>query len=392
MLIVTISWSLGIFGMGVYIYSLTTYRGFSVSTVSTGVTASFVIGALLSVNIGRMIARKGPRKVVSIGALALASGVALMPFCTQKWHVVASFLVLGFGMACLSTITVGSTLAPWFEKHQGRAMSTSMMGASFAGMLSTPLFMAGIKIWGFKIATLIASAIALLVVLPLALFVLKTRPQDMGLHPDGLQPDKLNHNSPKNAWTLHKAIATSQFKTVVTAFGIGLLVQVGFLSHHVPLAIPTLGLEGAATIVLLAAIASFIGRILLARYADHVEVRTVGTCVLLIAAFSLFGLAIFPTPWSFVFFSITYGLTVGNVTTLSPIIVRREFGAASFSTVYGFAAALIQLTMALGPIVYGYLRDMFQSYTPVLLLCSALNIIAASAVYWGKRRTLSFEA
>ena len=80
------------------------------------------------------------------------------------------------------------------------------------------------------------------------------------------------------------------------------------------------------------------------------------------------------------------------MTTLSPIIVRREFGAASFSTVYGFAAALIQLTMALGPIVYGYLRDMFQSYTPVLLLCSALNIIAASAVYWGKRRTLSFEA
>jgi hypothetical protein len=35
MLFVTISWSLGIFGMGVYIHALTGGQGFSVSTVST---------------------------------------------------------------------------------------------------------------------------------------------------------------------------------------------------------------------------------------------------------------------------------------------------------------------------------------------------------------------
>ncbi|MFM6991912.1 MAG: hypothetical protein ACKOWD_11620, partial [Rhodoferax sp.] len=71
---------------------------------------------------------------------------------------------------------------------------------------------------------------------------------------------------------------------------------------------------------------------------------------------------------------------------LSPIIVRREFGAASFGIVYGFAAAFIQLTMAFGPTLYGVIRDMLGSYVPVLLMCAALNLLAATSAYFGGRR------
>ena len=58
MLLVTVSWSLGIFGMGVYIYGLTQFQGFSITTVSAGVTAAYVLGALLSVSVGKTIASK----------------------------------------------------------------------------------------------------------------------------------------------------------------------------------------------------------------------------------------------------------------------------------------------------------------------------------------------
>ncbi len=388
MLLVTVSWSLGIFGMGVYIYGLTKFQGFSVTTVSAGVTAAYVLGALLSVSVGKTIASKGPRWVVAVGSLAMATGVSLMPFCTEKWHVIASFLVLGLGMACLSTNTVGSTLAPWFERFQGRAMSTSMLGASVGGMISTPLLMSGIKALGFQTTAILAAITTVALVLPLALFVLKKRPEEMGLHPDGIER-QTNEKAPLTVqWSLKQAAATLQFRTVVVAFGIGLLVQVGFLSHHVPIAIPVLGVDGASAVVFAAGVASLIGRLLLARYADHLDVRTVGTCVLLIAAGSLLGMALLPMNWAFVLFSVAYGLTCGNVTTLSPIIVRREFGAASFGMVYGFVAAFIQLTMAFGPTLYGVIRDMFGSYVPVLLMCAALNLVAAVSAYLGGRRQL----
>ncbi|NLC35799.1 MAG: MFS transporter, partial [Alcaligenaceae bacterium] len=150
----TVSWSLGTFGMGVYIYALTETRGFSTSTVSTAVTLAYITSALLMVSVGRFIARRGPHLVITGGVLALATAIAVMPYCEHVWQVYAAFLTLGLGIACLSTNSIGSTLAPWFERLQGRAMSTAMLGASIGGMIGTPLLMAGIAAWGFQITAI----------------------------------------------------------------------------------------------------------------------------------------------------------------------------------------------------------------------------------------------
>lgn len=392
---VTISWSLGIFGMGVYIHALTAGQGFSVSTVSTAVTTAYVVSALLMVGVGRFIARRGPRAIVAAGALAMALGVAAMPHCREPWQLYAAFLTLGLGMACLSTNTVGSTLAPWFEQLQGRAMSTAMLGASIGGMIGTPLLMGGIRVWGFQATAALAAVVAVMVVWPLAAWVLKARPQDLGQRPDGL-PAKVQDPATLPAkpveWTLAKAVATRQFRSHVIAFGLGQMVQVGFLSHHVPIAVPVLGAQGAAAAVFSAAVAAFIGRLLLARFADQVDVRKVGACVFLLAAASLVGMALMPGVWALMAMSVSFGLTVGNVTTLAPMIIRREFGAASFGVVFGLAATLNQLSMALGPTVYGVLRDVFGGYGPALLLCGVVNVGAAVAIFWGGRRPLPGNA
>ncbi|MFT3719188.1 MFS transporter [Pseudorhodoferax sp.] len=389
MAFVSVSWSLGIFGMGVYVYALTESRGFSIGTVSTAVTTAYVVSAVLMVGVGRFIARRGPRPVVAVGVLAMTVGVTAMPHCQQPWQVHAAFLTLGLGMACLSTNTVGSTLAPWFERHQGRAMSTAMLGASIGGMTGTPLLMAGIRAWGFQATMALAAVIAVVVVLPLAAFVLKTRPQDMGQLPDGMPATEQGQSAQAIRWNLKEAIATRQFRSHVMAFGLGLMVQVGFLSHHVPIAIPVLGPRGAAAAVFSAAVAAFLGRLLLARYADQVDIRKVGACVFLLAAASLVCMALLPGPWALMATSVSFGLTVGNVTTLAPMILRREFGAASFGVVFGLAATLNQLSMALGPTVYGLLRAAFGSYGPALLLCGLLNLGAGMAIVWGGRRPLT---
>lgn len=389
MAFVTVSWSLGIFGMGVYVYALTESRGFSISTISTAVTSAYIVSALLMVSVGRFIASHGPRPVVAVGVLAMTAGVAAMPYCQQSWQVYASFLTLGLGMACLSTNTVGSTLAPWFERFQGRAMSTAMLGASIGGMTGTPLLMAGMRAWGFQATLMLAAAIAIVVVLPLAAFVLKTRPQDMGQLPDGISAMEQGQPAPAVRWNLRDAMATRQFRSHVMAFGLGQMVQVGFLSHHVPIAIPVLGPQGAAAAVFSAAVAAFLGRLLLTRYADQVDIRKVGGGVFLLAAASLVGMALLPGPWALMATSVSFGLTVGNVTTLAPMILRREFGAASFGVVFGLAATLNQLSMSLGPTVYGVLRDAFGSYGPALLLCALLNLGAALAIVWGGKRPLA---
>ena len=388
LLVAVIGWGLGVFGIGVYIHALTGERGFSISLVSIAITLGHLVNAASLMSVGSCTDRYGPRPVIAFGGLVMAATVAALAFCTEAWHIFGAFILMGLGRSCLSTTSISATLAPWFERHQGRAVSMALMGASVAGMLATPLLLFGITRQGFVPTMLSAAAVALLVLWPLAFFVLRHRPQDMGLLPDGEPPRSGEKPAAAVNWSRSAAMSTRQFRSVVIAFGLGLMVQSGFLSHHVSMVAPVMGEGGAALAVFSAAVSAFLGRAALARYADGIDVRVVAAGVLLLSTFSLSSLALFPTPAGLIAASVVYGLTIGNVTTLPPIVVRREFGAASFGALYGTAASAIQVANAFGPGMFGVMRDAFGSYAPPLLVAAVLNFIAAGVVVWGGRKPL----
>jgi cyanate permease len=82
--------------------------------------------------------------------------------------------------------------------------------------------------------------------------------------------------------------------------------------------------------------------------------------------------------------SLMYGFCLGQITTLSPIVVRREFGAASFGAIYGIAATIIQLTSAFGPGIYGVLHDALGGYGPVMGIAAGVEVIAMIAILVGR--------
>src|SRR3546814_10347349 len=73
-------------------------------------------------------------------------------------------------------------------------------------------------------------------------------------------------------------------------------------------------------------------------------------------------IALFPNAPVLIAASLVYGFCLGQITTLSPIVVRREFGAAAFGAIYGTAATGIQFSSAFGPMLYGVLHDLFGGY------------------------------
>jgi hypothetical protein len=129
-------------------------------------------------------------------------------------------------------------------------------------------------------------------------------------------------------------MATRQFNSQLVAFALGLMVQIRFLSHHVSIVAPILGDHAASIAVASAALSAFLGRIALASFADQIDLRLMTGGVLVVAAASL-GAMSMATGYAGLqlglqLTSVTYGLTIGNITRLSSIIVRREFGATSF--------------------------------------------------------------
>ena len=385
--IATLTWTLGVFGVSVYLYTITTMQGWSTGLVSSAVTVFYLFGACLSMPVGSLIGRRGPRAVITAGAFAMGGGVAVLGQVSEPWQVYGAFMLLGVGYACLGSAALTTTLAPWFERHQGRAVSTALLGASIGGIVGVPALVAGIETIGFGAAAWVAGALIVVVVVPLAWRVLRTRPQDMGLLPDGESP-RAGAAAPVAArtWRRVEALATWQLRSLIAAFGLGLMVQIGFLTHHVALVAPALGTGGAAALVSGTAVAAFLGRIALARFSDSVDVRHTAAAMFGAGTVALALLAWLRSPAALVAVSLFYGLTIGNVTTLSPIIVRREFGAASFGPVYGLSAMIIGLASCLGPSLYGWLHDLAGGYATPLMVASVVDALAAVIVIAGRPR------
>lgn len=383
LVIAVLIWTFGLFAAGIYLHEISRAHGWSIALISSAVTLSLLIGAISSTFVGSVIATYGPRWVVVLGGLALAAGLAGMGDLHALWQVYAAFGFIGLGWACLSTTAITTTLAPWFEHYQGRAVSTALLGASIGGMIGAPSLILAIGRFGFTAAMLTAAVIALIVLLPLALLVLKRRPEDMGLEPDGASRSGHILPAEQRRWTRREALGTVMFWSVVLAFGFGLMVQIGFISHHVSLVAPVAGTAGASAAVSGAAIAAFLGRLALARYSDRIDVRLTSGVVLVLATSALCIMALVPTAATLLTASVVFGLTIGNVTTLSPIIVRREFGAASFGSVYGLASTCIGLISGLGPSFYGLLHDISGGYRLPLLIAAGIDLFSAVVVMLG---------
>src|SRR5258708_4086811 len=163
--------ALGLFGAGVYLHEVVTANGWTTGLVSGAVTVFYVVSALLLIPVGIAIKRYGPRPVVALGGSALAGGVIGIGHATAPWQAYLAFLLMGIGWAGLSTTAVATTLAPWFDKHQGRAVSIASLGASVGGIIGAPALLFGISRIGFASTTIVAGIFVVPAVLPLAAFL-----------------------------------------------------------------------------------------------------------------------------------------------------------------------------------------------------------------------------
>lgn len=385
--IAAVTWTLGLFGSSVYLQAVTTAHDWAVAEVSSAITLFFLISALVQRTVGRSIDRLGPRPVLLLGAVLLSLGVALIGRVTEAWQLYPCFVLIGIGWSTLSTTGISATVAPWFERHQGRSMTLAIMGASIGAIVGVPLLLVALNQLGFQRGMTVVGAVAALLLMPLIWRVLRFRaPGDLGLARDGEAAPAASAERPGAAPPPAELGRPDVLLwTAAAGFALGLTVQIGFITHHVALAGPTLGTGGAGLLVSATGVTAFVGRIILARIVDGVDVRGLAVLVMLVQATALAAVALWPSVPVLVGASLVYGYGIGHITTLGPVVVRREFGAAAFGATYGAAATAIQLTSALGPALLGFLRDGFGGYGPGLAIAAAVTFAGALALAAGGR-------
>jgi MFS family permease len=378
------SFGLGFYGLSVHVATLQRLHAWSAAAVSAPVTVYYVAGALLTVWIGDLFGRFGPRAVVIGGTFTMAAGLAALGRVTQPWQLYPTFLLMSLGWGAMSGAAINIILAPWFQRRRGLAVSLAFNGATLGGVLIAPALIFLIEGIGFTRALTAAGLVFLGVMVPLAAAVMRRGPATLGLGPDGDPVSTVAGSLGAGASRSRAdALRTWRFWSVSAPFALGLAAQVGVLTHLVSLVTPALGSSGAARAVSATTAAAVVGRLLTGFVIDRVNRRLAASATLVVQIAGLGLLAWAPSAPLVYAGCALFGLGVGNLTTLPGLIVAVEWPRERFSALVGLVVAINQFTFAFGPSLVGVLRDWAGTYGPALGACAALQAVAAGMILLG---------
>jgi MFS family permease len=383
---------LGFYALTLYLRRLTDERGFSVSSVSGATAVYFVASGLTGVVVGRLITRGDPRPVIAAGGALGAIAIAALGRVEELWQVYVAYAVFGAGFAACALVPSSTLVSRWFHRRRAVALSISSTGLSAGGIVLTPAAAALIDRIGFRDATAWLAVVFVLGVVPVTALFLRADPADLGLRPDGdpVPPDEVGGPT-RHGVPFAEAVQGRLFRFITAAWTLGLLAQVGGIAHLYSLVGGRIDNATAATAVSVLAACSMTGRLLGGWLLNRVPIRAASLAWLVLQAFGLCSLGIFDGRVALLVGSAVFGLSVGNVLLLQPIVLAEVFGVGDYPRILARSQLVSTLGVALGPLVLGLLRDRTDGYLTPYLVATAVSV-AGSVVLVSAGPLRNFDA
>jgi MFS family permease len=368
----------GLYGHGVYIAELQRLRGWPAALISGASTLSFLISNITATFTSELVARLGPKRLMLIGVAALGASTTLLAFVTEPWQLYAAFILMSLGWIGMGTVVIATVVIFWFVHRRGLAISLAFNGASCGGVIVAPLLVLLVGQIGFTAAMLIATAVMLLVLVPVILAWIG--PQPAAGKPTDHIPGRAQVPGAESQISRATVVRRLAFWTITMPFALALLAQIGFIVHQIALLEPKIGRAGAGFAVALTTFMAVIGRLCLGLVVDRLDPRSIAAVSLCSQAAALLAVMQIDNVPSLFAASAVFGFSVGNLITLPPLIIHREFDSNAFTVVMGLSTAISGTIGALGPGLIGLVRSWSSDYGEALALCITLELFAAALV------------
>lgn len=365
-------WGVGFYGPGVYLVALHRAHGWPIATISLAITAHFLAGALLITALPDVHRRFGAAATTVGGAVVAAAGAIAWTNAREVWQLVPALLLSGAGWSAMSGAALNLIVAPWFERDRARAISTAFNGASIGGLLFAPLWTTLIAHAGLEAAGTMVAFATVIIVCPLAWLVLRRAAPITA--PKGAPPK-----------TRRTLVAQPGFMSLSAAFALGLFVQIGLFAHLIARLEPAFGPTIASFAISLATLFAVLGRSLMGRLLGEHDRRLAAAANFLVQAIGTLLLAFGEGMAPLALGCVLFGLGVGNVVSLPPLIAQREFRPADVGTAVALVTAINQAVFAFAPVIFGGLRDTIGAYSEVFLAGAVLQAVAAGIIVLGRR-------
>lgn len=349
--------------------------------------SKIIVGPVLGFAAGWALEKYGPKLVMLFGALGAAGAMLGFSVMGSTTALYGFFFFNALGYLCAGPLPNQVLLSHWFTRLRGRVMGIAYVGIGVGGMLVPWIVRYFNQEYGWR-GSLKALSVLFAAVMLLSLLIIRRRPADLGLFPDGdekpLEPATPNAPPARLAdivktrafWLL---AAGSIFS--ISAIG-GVMQNLALYINDVFAAGPKEQAELARTTISSITLgASIAGRIVMGLLADRFPKKYVMLITYLVVALSI-PLLIFAKdyPALLYVFAVTFGFGLGADYMLIPLMAAECFGLGALSRVLGIIIMSDAVGEATLPTLVANIRETTGSYAGGFMLVTVLALLGAVAI------------
>ena len=349
--------------------------------------------------VGWFIDKFGPRNVMLFGTFLTALGFILLSRIQELWQFYAAFLVLTIGLSFGTFLIVTTAVANWFVESRSKALSFTMAGSGLGGIL-VPVVIWVIATTDWRTGLVIVGVGCLVVGIPVS-FVMKSRPEDYGMLPDGALPPERGEGQAQSSdaaprrsalsgevtMTTMQALRSRVFWQLAIAMGVSGMVMSASI-HQIP-AITSYGLsrEIAGFAILGVSMFSVAGRLGSGYFGDRLDKRQVIAVALLFQFVGTIVFAFSSEIWHLVIFVILWGFGFGASIPVRFALIADLFGRRHYGSIMGTLMTTSAVFGVVAPVLVGWLADIRENYRePFVLMAFSVLIAIPMILTLGRER------
>ena len=369
----------------------------SSAAISAAVSIYMVVLGLTAPLAGRLTDKYGPKNVVVIGGLIAGAALILLSLSTAVWHLYLLYFMVGIGMSGAGFVPLTVALSNWFTRRRGMAIGVAMAGVALGAIALAPLTNFIIETASWRVSYVVLGVLTLICVVPPVMLVMKTRPQDMGLLPDGEQPvaatvesatvpAEVSAGAGEPEWTTSTALRTLPYWLTLVAFLFVGMAIAGVLQHEKKF-LEDVGIAAATASFALGLTGGIggVGKVTFGYLADRISPKRTA---LICFALQIVGMILLLNTESAVMMWVfvgVFGFAMGGNIALQPLIIGDFFGLSSFGTIFGSIVLASAVGSALGPVLAGAMYDATDSYTLAFTIFIVGYAVALAALIFARR-------
>jgi MFS family permease len=374
----TISWGIIYYAFSVFLTPMEAELGWTRTEMTGAFSLALLIAGGFAFPVGTWIDRHGARLLMTVGSIAAS---LLVLAWSQVQDLSMLYLIwAGLGLCAAAVLyePAFAVIAVWFVRHRGRALALVTFAAGLASTIFVPLSDALLQHFGWRSALVILAILLAVTTVPLHLLVLRRRPNDLGLAPDGDRADGPTPARHPMSMNLKMALRSRSFWMLTAAFSLSNLSAAAIRFHIIPFMIAA-GFDASTAALASGSIGilQVTGRVIFAPLDSRVSSKVMAGSLFGLEALALFVLVLGSSTWNVVVFILIFGGSYGAKTLARPSMLAAYYGSSHFARISSIMAIFLTITSTAAPVGASFVYDRFGTYQPVLIVIFCLSVIAS---------------